>query len=256
MIWVFSQTVIQKHDIGYFRCSRCLSLQTEYAFWLEEAYSNSLSALDTFAVQRNLQNLAVCFVVSKLYKIRNVIDFGGGDGLLCRLLRDYGLNCYVQDKYAVPKYAQGFVEPDFERADMVVAFEVLEHLPSPGGDLEGIFRLDAKVVVVSTEIYTHQGGDWEYLAPESGQHIFFYSRRALHLIAQRYGYRITVCGPFVVYVKPTESVIKDVIAKVLLNRVILRVVRSIVVILPASNVWNDHLLLKAKLRNNVKRGLG
>jgi hypothetical protein len=56
-----------------------------------------LSYLDTGRAQRNLSDLAVCFFVSKLYKLKNIIDFGGGDGLLCRFLRDYGLNCFVKD---------------------------------------------------------------------------------------------------------------------------------------------------------------
>src|SRR5690349_10770988 len=121
----FRLQVLGQFDVGYFRCQRCHSLQTERPYWLEQAYrANNLSNLDTGAAQRNLHNLAACWSIAKLLRLRNVLDVGGGDGLLCRLLRDYELNCFVRDKYASPTYAQGFDEPDFAQPDMIVAFEV------------------------------------------------------------------------------------------------------------------------------------
>jgi len=56
---------------------------------------------------------------------------GIGDGLLCRLLRDYNVNCYVKDKYAVATYGQGFSELDFATPNLLLAFEVLEHFAAP-----------------------------------------------------------------------------------------------------------------------------
>mgnify|MGYP001320862266 CR=1 FL=1 len=66
----------------------------------------------------------------KFFGLKNVIDFGGGEGLLCRMLRDYGANCYVMDKYREPTYGEGFTEPDFKSPDLLLAFELLEHFPS------------------------------------------------------------------------------------------------------------------------------
>ncbi len=34
-------------------------------------------------------------------------------GCCAVFLRDYGLNCYVVDKYATATFAEGFTEPDF-----------------------------------------------------------------------------------------------------------------------------------------------
>jgi len=112
----FNQKIFGKYDVEYFECLCCGSLQTELPYWLDEAYgNNNQSHLDTGAAQRNILNLAVCLTIAKLYNLKNVIDVGGGDGLLCRLLRDYEINCYVKDKYSVPKYGKGFTEQDFKK---------------------------------------------------------------------------------------------------------------------------------------------
>jgi hypothetical protein len=189
---VFSQTILQKYEVGYCQCDHCSSLQTEDAYWLHEAYASHLSYLDTGAAQRNLTNLAVCFIVSKLYKLRNIIDFGGGDGLLCRPLRGYGLNCFVRDKYTTPTYAQGFTEPDFQRADLVIAFEVLEHFPSPKKDLNEPFALDARAVFVSTVICRNQ----RMVSSPRNRATPVLSQRE-GLIADRYGYGMLANGDFI-----------------------------------------------------------
>ncbi len=125
LIWTFNSVVLRKHDVAYYECQECKSLQTENPYWLDEAYHSSLSPLDTGAAQRVLRNLAAAFAVSKLFRINNAVDVGGGDGLLCRFLRDYGINCFMTDKYATPAYAQGFTNPDFESPDLIFGFEVL-----------------------------------------------------------------------------------------------------------------------------------
>lgn len=247
--WAFDRKVLEKHQVAYFRCDACGSLQTEAPYWLDEAYANSLSSLDTGAAQRTLTNLAICYSVAKLYGLANVIDFGGGDGLLCRLLRDYGLNAFVVDKYAVPSYAQGFSEPDFRDPDLVVATEVVEHFPSPQKDLENLFALKPRVIFISTSVYADQASDWWYLTPESGQHVFFYSRKALELIAGRFGYGLVVNGDFVLFVRPDlRTGLRSVLSRLVLKRTINRLLRSLVVFLPASHAWSDYLIQREASR--------
>src|SRR5262249_43503280 len=144
----FALRVLGKYDVGYFLCQDCGSLQTQPPYWLAEAYGHNLSNLDTGAAQRNLHNLAACYALAKLCNLRNVLDVGGGDGLLCRLLRDYGVNCFVRDRYARPAYAQGFTEPDFRQPDLVVAIEVIEHFANPGPELDELFGTGAEVFLI------------------------------------------------------------------------------------------------------------
>lgn len=249
---VFTLTVLGKHEVQYYECLGCMSLQTEDPYWLEDAYSDkNLSREDTGAAQRNIQNLAACFAVTKLLGLRNVIDFGGGDGLLCRLLRDTGLNCFVSDKYASPTYAQGFTEPDFDLPDLLVAFEVLEHFESPASDLHWLFKYRPKALLFSTCLYKQQKKDWWYLSASSGQHIFFYSRRALEDIARSYDYTLMVNGDYILFILG-EPGARGWMAKAALSPLALRLFRVIAALLPSPGVQRDHVLQVEKSRRESR----
>lgn len=245
----FSLKVLHKYNVRYYECEQCHSLQTEEPYWLEEAYKGNLSNLDTGAAQRNLDNLAACYIICKLFKIKNVIDIGGGDGLLCRLLRDYEINCFVKDKFAKPTYAQGFSEPDFKTPEFVIAFEVLEHFPYPKTDLDDLFGYNCGVVLASTDLYKKQDDDWWYYVPEGGQHVFFYSKEALDYITRKYDYRLIICGTRIIFVKQELlTPIRSFLLRFLLKGKICRLLKSVIVNLPTPGSWKDHLLLKSKTK--------
>jgi hypothetical protein len=239
---LFSQKVLGKFDVSYQKCSDCHSLQTENPYWLEEAYKkNNLSSTDTGAAQRNLHNLAACYTISKLLKAKNVIDIGGGDGLLCRLLRDYKINCYVKDKYAKATYGQGFTEEDFVTPDLIIGFEVLEHYQNPMSDLDNLFIRQPRAVMLSTSIFTNEKQDWWYLSPASGQHVFFYSKNAMAMIAKKYNYDLVISGGFILFVK-NPSLLTQIASKIILRSLVVRLLKSIILFLPAPGVWQDHLV--------------
>jgi hypothetical protein len=243
----FSLSVLHKYNVRYYECEQCHSLQTEKPYWLDEAYKINLHYIDTGAAQRNLDNLAACYIVCKLFKIKNVIDIGGGDGLLCRLLRDYEINCFVKDKFAKPTYAQGFTEPDFKTPGLVIAFEVLEHFSYPKTDLDDLFRYNSGVILVSTLLYANQEQDWWYYAPEGGQHVFFYSKQALDYITIKYDYRLFICGTRIIFVKQELlTPIKSFLLRFLLKGKICRLLKSVIVYLPTPGYWKDQVLIKSK----------
>ena len=243
----FKTRILKKYDIDYFECQVCSSLQTEWPYWINEAYDHNLSNLDTGAAQRNLQNLSASFIVAKLFQLTNAIDFGGGDGLLCRLLRDYGINCFIKDKYATPTYAQGFVSPDFHKPDLVTAFEVIEHFTNPSTDLNNIFQLNPECLLVSTSIYSKHQSDWWYLSTESGQHVFFYSIESINLIAKKYEYESLISGGYILFVKTRlMSPFNKFLAHFLLKRASVRLFRAFILIFPPRGVWSDHLANKSK----------
>ena len=243
----FSQLVLGRHEVQYLVCCACGSLQTEAPYWLDEAYAQNLSSLDTGAAQRNLRNLAACYAVSRVLGLRQLLDIGGGDGLLCRLLRDRNINCYVRDKYARPTYAQGFEQPDFEKPELVLAFEVIEHLPDPAAELQAFFAESPQAMLISTELYDGQAPDWSYLAPESGQHVFFYSRQGLEFIASRRGYTLLLSGEFMLFLKPGSCAAWRVaLVKLLLKRRVCRLVAAWLMLLPTPGVTADHDLQKSR----------
>ena len=242
----FNKKILAKYNVGYFECVDCGSLQTEPPHWLDEAYGNSkISNLDTGAAQRNMRNLAACLAIAKLHNLKNILDIGGGDGLLCRLLRDYGLNCYVKDKYSEPKYGKGFTDQDFVNPDLVLGFEILEHLPNPKLDLDEFFKYQPKLLLFTTDIWRYQSSDWWYLTPESGQHVFFYSKKALDLIATKYEYSLLVCSGYIVFTKKSLPN-KDLFLRFFLKDKIIRLIKGLVAVLPARGVWKDYLIQKEK----------
>ena len=208
----FELQVLLKHDVSYWRCRSCGSLQTEKPYWLDEAYASrkedsagsndNLNSLDVGAAQRNLFNMAATLGVAQAMALRTAVDVGGGDGLLCRLLRDYGLDAYVSDRYAQASYALGFDHAPFDRPDLITAFEVWEHFANPQADIAGMFAGDPKAVFVTTQVYAGEGDDWWYLIPETGHHVFFYSEKAFALIAERYRYRLLRSGGYTLFYKP------------------------------------------------------
>ena len=250
----FNLTLLGKYNVPFSKCSQCESLQSETPYWLDEAYAGkNLSNLDTGAAQRNIHNLAACYAICKLLKIKNVIDIGGGDGLLCRMLRDYEINCFVKDKYATPIYAQGFTEHDFLKPDMVIGFELLEHFPNPAVDLKELFRFQSNALLLSTAIYNNQNKDWWYLVPESGQHVFFYSKKSLGMIAKQYGYSLVMSGGFILLLKEC-SAFKKALATLALTKVVCRLLRALVVLLPAPGIAKDQVVQMEKSKLQQKSG--
>lgn len=246
---VFSLLVLGKYSVAYGRCESCGSLQSEAPYWLDEAYTLNLSQLDTGAAQRNLDNLVACWAVARLFHLKNAIDFGGGDGLLCRLLRDRGINCFVRDKYAEPTYAQGFTEPEFERPDLVIAAEVLEHFARPREQLDELFGYEPQVLFATTAVYTGENRDWWYLSPETGQHVFFYSRKSLECVAARHRYALVTCGGLHVFVKPERlTAFRRRLLRLALNGRVLRLLKVVLAAFPASGAWEDHLLMQNRAR--------
>lgn len=244
LICKFNLLVLKKYQTAYWECSSCESLQTDKPFWLKEAYSINLSKFDTGAAQRNINNFVKVFLLSKVLNLKNIIDIGGGDGLLCRLLRDAELNCFSTDKYATPTYAQEFNSPDFSTPDLTLAFEVIEHFENPPLEFDKVFFNKPKFILLSTGIYKKQEKYWWYLNPQSGQHIFFYSEKAIKYLATHNDYEVIVLfGFFLMYKKHSIGILKLAIIKFLMLPPVLRIAKPIIFLLPMNGAWDDHVSL-------------
>ncbi len=242
-LYRFNLQVLRTQQVKYFECQQCKSLQTQTPDWLEQAYSENLASSDSGAGQRTLRNLVVSYFIAKTAGAKNIIDIGGGDGLLCRFLRDYGLNSFVRDKYSRPIYAQQFTDPNFERPDLVLAFEVLEHFAQPLVELEELFNRNSNFYLFSTGIYSGERQDWWYLVPSTGQHVFFYSREAFEIIAEKFNLHLIVKGNLIfLYKDGTLNKLQTLIIQLLMRREISWLLRSVVVLLPAKGVAKDHEL--------------
>jgi hypothetical protein len=186
-----SARILASLEISYFRCQACGFVQTEEPYWLERAYEQPIAKIDLGIVSRNVALAdSASAVISMLFDSGGrFLDWGGGYGILVRLLRDRGFDFYWQDPFCDNLFAQGFEWADGARAELVTAFEVLEHLPRPVDDVARMAEI-ADNLLVSTLLLPEPApapGDWWYYAPESGQHVSLYSRRSLTVLAGQLG---------------------------------------------------------------------
>jgi hypothetical protein len=178
-------------------------LQTETPHWLEIAYESPITRSDIGLVQRNLDLArSTQLLINWCFDRRaRFLDYAGGYGLLVRLLRDRGFDFHLYEPFTDNLFAQGFQIEDapFEndRFEVVTAFEVLEHLEHPVQHIENMLSV-SDAIFATTTLYPEDSNplkaEWDYLAPETGQHIAFFSSRTFRYIADRYGLQYNSYG--------------------------------------------------------------
>lgn len=198
--------ILGKYDAEYQRCDVCGYVFIANPHWLDEAYEDAIAVTDTGIVARNLHlsETLAALIPSIADRGERCLDLGGGTGLLVRLMRDRGFNFHWHDPHARNEFARGF-ESSLEdgRFAVTTAFEVLEHLVRPRNFIENAIE-KSDIFIFSTELYNGYApqNDWWYLAPETGQHVSFYSEKTLRTLANRYGLEFHSAGWLHVFAKP------------------------------------------------------
>lgn len=197
-IKIFQKRILIKYPVTYYSCTNCGLIQTEKPHWLKEAYSSAIIDSDTGILSRNAVLSKITAVICLLFVGKNsrVLDYGGGYGILTRMLRDIGVDCYWNDKYAKNLFARGFEGKSGVRYDVVTAFELFEHLENPIDEVGKILKkYKPKVLLFSTML--HNGNppkDWWYFVPEGGQHITLYTKKSLDILAKKMKMKLSTNG--------------------------------------------------------------
>lgn len=197
---VFHAKILGKYEAPYFQCPACGFLRVPNPFWLAESYSSAITALDIGLLKRNLELREVVLAIVRTYfnPAGKFLDYGGGYGVLVRLLRDRGLDFYRQDIYADNLFARNFDLADAacDKFELLTAFEVFEHLEDPAAEVEKMLQFSDNILF-STELQPipHPTPEtWWYVLPEIGQHISFFSKRSLEALAKRMGLQLSTNG--------------------------------------------------------------
>ena len=188
-----STLVLGKYDVKYYKCMTCGFIAPEEPYWLDEAYSSAITKLDIGLIQRNqLMTPIVKAVINKWFDPQaRFIDYGGGYGMLVRMMRDRGFDFYWQDVHCANLYAESFDISDVApfRAELLTAFEVFEHLVDPVSELEKMLTL-TDTILFSTTVQPFDNvtpESWWYFTPETGQHVALHSRTSLQALADQFG---------------------------------------------------------------------
>lgn len=186
--------VMNRHQVRYFRCDVCGFVQTEEPYWLDDAYSNPITASDIGLVSRNIE--LACITKSVVSMFLNAdgcfLDYAGGYGLLVRLMRDAGYNFIWHDRYCTNLFAHGFALTPDDGArvafDLVTAFEVIEHMRNPVQEMEQMLAY-SRNILFTTELLpatVPHPEEWWYYGLDHGQHISFFTLKSLGVMAQKY----------------------------------------------------------------------
>lgn len=185
-------TILHQYQIDYYQCSHCDFIQTETPYWLQEAYNSAITSLDIGLISRNIgiSRPLSSLIHSFFSKNGAFLDYGGGYGMLVRIMRDYGFDFYRFDTYCENLFARYFDLEDspVKKFELLTAFELFEHLEHPLEELQKMLQFSDSVFFSTELIPNHKldsAKDWWYFTPETGQHIALYSEKSLQTLASK-----------------------------------------------------------------------
>lgn len=192
----FAQATVRgRYEAEFCRCDNCGFVQILNPHWLDEAYSSAITSSDVGLVSRNLFFAGVTQAVISFFFDRDsaFVDYGGGYGLMVRLMRDAGYDFYWYDKYCTNLFAQSYEanrRPGGTFA-LVTACEVFEHWADPAEGIEELLGFSSSILFTTLLLPkpAPPPDAWWYYGLEHGQHLAFYTIRSLELLGQKHGLR-------------------------------------------------------------------
>jgi len=188
-------TVRNEIPTTLFRCNRCGFMFMSPVTWLAEAYQRPIDPTDVGYVARNIDsaNFLSEFLRPLHREDSLYCDYGAGCGMLVRLMRDRGFRFHWHDRYAANLFASycEAIPESFAPYRLITAIEVFEHLPDPLEGLREILQLGS-TILFTTELQPEPApmpDDWWYYGLGHGQHISFYTEKALEILASTFGLR-------------------------------------------------------------------
>lgn len=192
MVEAFRAVLRNKFPVAYFKCNLCGYLCTETPYWLEEAYDSPINRTDTGILQRNIHMAKMASTILFLLHGKNgkFVDYGGGYGLLTRMMRDIGFDYYWYDPKCRNLFARGYEYGAGDgKADLATCFEAFEHFVDPVAETGKILEFSPEILFSTDLLPDPLPGpkDWWYYGLEHGQHVSFYTITTLQRIAGRFG---------------------------------------------------------------------
>ena len=184
---------VKGEAVWYNRCGECGFLfTTQFDHWTpedwrREVYNAGYAAVDPDQANgiRAQNNVGFVADFARQRNLTRILDFGGGDGLLARILTEGFFDAQTWD----PLVDQPRPSGDF---DLITAFEVFEHSANPR---ETVAELRSWARPHAVELVsTLTNDDWDvshwYVSPRNG-HVSMHTTRSLEKLFDQSGW--TVC---------------------------------------------------------------
>ena len=198
MSLAFVCPVLGKYEGQYWNCNSCGYMKVKEPTWLAEAYEQTITSADVGLLRRNIAySEKIAVIIDEYLNLDDVfLDYAGGYGVFSRLMRDAGFKFLHDDPYTENIFAKEY-EFDGYKGSIggLTCFECLEHFVNPFAELEKIFKISRNVIfstVLKPDLVPEL--NWDYYGFEHGQHVSFYSSRALQEIGRRFGLRVFSAG--------------------------------------------------------------
>lgn len=192
--WFGDARILGKYHASFYRCGQCGFMQTENPYWLDEAYSSTMTKSDIGLIGRNLDmaNITKKLILTCFDPGERFIDYGGGYGMFVRLMRDSGFDFYRYDPLCVNLFSESFDAQFGMEYSLLTAWEVLEHLTDPLSEIERMLSF-SQTLFFSTLLLPSAPkplNDWWYYGLEHGQHVAFYSTESLQVISKKFNLKL------------------------------------------------------------------
>jgi SAM-dependent methyltransferase len=181
-------------SIYYARCGNCgFCFAPEIAGWKfeefeDKIYNKEYVQFDPDYIEsrpRSNANHLISTFSGKANSFRH-LDYGGGDGLLSKILKESSWQSISYDSFV----NKDICIAKLGKFDLITAYEVFEHVPDPiqlMSDLRSLLSPNG-IILFSTllsdgNININQRLGWWYASPRNG-HISLFSRKSLEIIAK------------------------------------------------------------------------
>lgn len=183
--------------VYYYRCKDCAFIFTPFfdTFTPEDfsqhIYNDQYILVDPdYQESRPQGNARLITDFFGDFKSISVLDYGGGNGTLERLLKQNGYT----DVTTYDPFSADYAAKPRKQFDLIVSFEVFEHTTSPKDTLSEVIGLlkPNGMLLFSTLMQPANINDlkasWWYIGPRNG-HVSIYSEQSLQHLAMQAGYQ-------------------------------------------------------------------
>jgi 2-polyprenyl-3-methyl-5-hydroxy-6-metoxy-1,4-benzoquinol methylase len=182
--------------VPYFQCLECgFCFAPTIARWSLDEFKEKIYNQDYIKVDpdyaevrpRDNARLLIDLFGDHHHSIRH-LDYGAGNGMVSEILRQHGWRTESYD----PLSDRGRPLSGMGRFNLITAFEVFEHVPSPANlmnDIASVIEADGILIfgtLLSDDMLIPDGRlTWWYASPRNG-HISLYSSRSLQALSARH----------------------------------------------------------------------